>query len=339
MPSGIHAVAVGIVGCGHWGRNYVRVMSELAECRLIAFCDIDSAKLNEVSRQHPAAKTYHSFPEMLGNPEIEALVIATHASSHYALARAALSAGKDVLCEKPLAVDVREAETLTKLAEQNGRILMVGHTFLYNRGIHKVKELIRAREIGDIFFLKTVRSHLGLVREDVNVCWDLASHDLSILNYLLEASPLKTHAVGSGFFKQGREDVAFITLEYPKNILANVHVSWADSNKQRTVEVVGSKGRIVFDDLNTLEPVRLYKRGTELKQNVDGWGDFKHQFRDGDIVSPKVEMREPLKEQCRHFFQSFHSRIPPLTDGRSGLEIVRIMAEIDETLAKNRVLV
>jgi predicted dehydrogenase len=277
-------------------------------------------------------RTTERFEQVLRDRGTDAVVIATPAVTHFKLVKMALDAGKHVLVEKPLTLKVSEAEALTRLAARQKKVLMVGHTFLYNSAVVKAKQLIRAGEIGRVYYLKAVRSHLGLIREDVNVIWDLATHDVSIFNYLLGKAPSSASAEGARLLGSRREDVAFITLRYGRELLAHIHVSWADTNKQRTVEVVGSKGRILFDDLNTLEPVRLFRRGISSERGISNFGEHKYLLRDGDIISPNIKMREPLAAQCEHFLDCILKGRSPLTGGREAVAVVKSMCLVEKAL-------
>lgn len=329
-------INVAVCGIGHWGRNYVRLFNEIQKSSVTWCCDLKENNLIFVREQYPHIPVTRAMEDILKDTKTQAVVVATSAAGHYSLVKQCLESGKDVLVEKPLALKLDEAEKLVEMAEHLGRILMVGHTFLYNPAVRKVKELIDAGEIGKIYYLKAVRSHLGLIREDVNVAWDLATHDVSIFNYLLDAEPVDVKAFGIRFLSADRDDAAFIVLQYKKELLGHIHVSWADSDKQRTVEVVGSKGRILFDDLNTLEPVRLFQRGISLDHDVSNFGEYKYLLRDGDIISPNIKMQEPLRIQAEHFLECIAQRTKPLTDGENGLRVVRALCKVDRSLDETR---
>jgi predicted dehydrogenase len=324
---------IAVVGCGYWGVNYVRVLSELPGAEVAWICDQDMERLNLVGERWPNAKRAEKVQEALADPEVDALVIATQASSHFDIARAGLEASKHLLVEKPLTTNSGESAELVGLAEQKGLVLMVGHTFLYNSGIRKVKECIMAEDFGDVHYLHATRTNLGPIRRDVNALWDLAPHDVSIFAYLLDADPLWVSAVGSRLLSQQQEDVGFATLAYPDNILGNIHVSWLDPNKVREVAVIGSRKRILFDDLNNMERVRIYEKGVSpAEKDVDSFGEFRFLIRDGDIISPKVEPSEPLKNQCQQFLDCLVRGETPLSDGRFGWRVVKTMEAIQRSL-------
>ncbi len=330
-------VGVAIIGSGYWGINYVRVFNELPNARVAAVCDARQERLDEVQRRFPGLTVSPDLDEVLQMPDVEAAVICTGATSHYAVASRCLEAGKHLLVEKPMATTVPDSLKLIGLAEKQGVILMVGHTFLYNPGVRKVKEYIAEDKMGRVYYLYSRRTNLGPIRYDVNSIWDLAPHDISIFNYLMESTPLWVSAVGSNILNNTREDVGFVTLGYPDNVLGNIHVSWADPNKVRELVVVGSKQRVVFDDLNALERVKIYQKGVtpSATKEASSFGEFQFLIRDGDILSPRVEISEPLKNQCKHFLECIATGDRPLTDGWDGLRVVQVLQAIDRSVAQN----
>lgn len=326
-------VNIGVVGCGYWGVNYIRVFSELADTKLVIACDCSETRLRIVRDRYPLVTTTAEWREVLENRWVDAVVLATPASAHYEVAKAALLAGKHVLAEKPLTTEVAHAEELTQLAAERGLVLLVGHTFLYNSGIRKLKQLMQGADFGRTYYLHATRTNMGPVRKDVNALWDLGAHDIAIFNYLLEASPLRVSAVG-GYLLAGKyADVVFATFHYPQDVIANIHVSWADPNKVRAVVAVGSHRRIVFDDLNNLERVRIFEKGLEPSLEADSYGEYRLLVRDGDIISPRVEPSEPLKNQAAEFLECIRSGKQPLSDGRLGVEVVRVLCAADRSIA------
>lgn len=327
-------IRFGVIGCGHWGRNYVRVLTELGDAaRLVEICDENRAGLEALRKRFPLVNATTSADQLVANPGVDALVIATPAASHAALAEKALAAGKHVLLEKPLASTLKDSVKVYRLGQEKGRVLMVGHTFRYNDGVRKVKDLVGKPEFGRTYYLSARRNHLGLIRPDVSAVWDLAPHDIEIFSFLAGAQPATVSAVGGCFLKPGRQDVAFITLTYPNGVIGNIQVSWIDSNKVREVVVIGDRQRIVFDDINALEPVRIFEKGAEITGDVNSFGEFQHQLRDGDIRSPKVTMREPLRSQVEHFCECIRDGKPPLTGGAEGADVVAVLEAIDRSMA------
>lgn len=241
-----------------------------------------------------------------------------------------------MLVEKPLTTSVAACRALVKASEQCERILMVGHTFLYNAGVRKLKEYVCSSEFGKTYYLHATRTNMGPVRTDVNTVWDLATHDVSIFNYLLDSQPEWVSAIGTRVLGCEQEDVSFATLTYPNGILGNIHISWVDPNKVRTVTAVGSQRRVVFDDLNNIESVRVFEKGiASAEPQADSFGEFRLLVRDGDIISPRIEPSEPLKNMGAHFLECIMYQKQPLTDGQNGLDVVRVMAALEQSLARH----
>jgi predicted dehydrogenase len=327
--------SIGIIGCGHWGKNYLRVFREISEDIAMSVSDNRPQVLDLISRRFPQIKVCHSPQDIFDDPKIEAVVIATPAVTHYELVKGAIRSAKHVLVEKPFTLHGSEAGELIDMAAQVKRVLMVSHTFLYNPAIVQIKRYIDSGDCGKIYYLKAVRTHLGLIRDDVNVFWDLAAHDISIFNFFLGALPISVSAVGSQVIKPGREDVGFATLVYPHGVIAGIHVSWIDSNKERQLSITAGRQRIVFDDLNNLEKIRIFEKGVEVERDVSNFGEFQLLLRDGNIISPKVESNEPLRKQCEHFLDCLNEGKQPLTDGKNGLQVVKALEALQESLAKN----
>jgi predicted dehydrogenase len=331
-------LGVAIIGCGYWGINYVRVFSELPGSRVTVICDSREDRLRDVGQRFPRAHLTTSLADALQLEGVDAVIVCTGATTHHKVAKRCLEAGKHALVEKPIATTVDDSQALIDLAKAQGVILMVGHTFLYNLGIQKVKDYIDRADIGHIRYLYARRTNLGPIRQDVNAVWDLAPHDVSIFNHLLNSEPQWVSAIGIRALGNAREDVGFVSLGYPNGIVGNIHVSWADPNKVRELVVVGSEKRIAFDDTNVLEQVKVFEKGVTPEQaEPSSYGEYHFLMRDGDVVSPKVEVSEPLKNQCNHFLDCVSLNTKPLTDGQAGLEVVRVMAAIDESIKQNGV--
>lgn len=328
-------INVAIIGCGYWGINYVRVFSEIHDAKVVLACDANEERLRAVRERYPLIATSTNWEEAITSRWADAVVIATPANAHFEMAERCLLNGKHVLVEKPIATRVDHAERLVQVAEEKGVALMVGHTFLYNSGIRKIKDLMAAESFGKAYYLHATRTNMGPIRDDVNAIWDLGSHDIAILNYLLNAQPQWVSAVGSQLFGNDRADVGFSTLHYAGGVIANIHSSWLDPNKVRELVVVGSKQRIVFDDLKNVERVRIFEKGVAPEMEADTYGQFRLLVRDGDIVSPWIETSEPLRNLATHFLQCVSDGTRPLTDGSNGLEVVRVMSAIDESLRQD----
>lgn len=331
-------IKIGVIGCGHWGINYIRDFNKLRISVVTKCCDIKKENLDLIKELYQNINLTTDYKDILKDTSIDAVVVATPASTHYKIVKDCLEYGKNVIAEKPLTLIPKESQELIDLSVKKNKVLMVGHTFLYNPGIIKLKEYIKNGELGRIYYMNATRTHLGLIREDVNAVWDLAPHDVSIFNFLTDKLPVSVNATGGCYLKEGREDAAFINLTYPNGIIANIYVSWADSNKERTVKVVGSKARVVFNDIDHLEMLKVYKKGIVNERKFDDYGEFKLSIRDGDILSPKVEIVEPLKEMCKHFIDCIINKKKPLSDGVNGHEVVRVMAAIESSLKSHKTI-
>lgn len=329
-------IGIAVIGCGYWGVNYVRVFNELPGASVAVICDQRPARLQEVGQRFPGAYLTTDLENALQHEDVDAVVICTGAATHHAVAQRAIAYGKHLLIEKPLTTTPTDAEELIDLAAKHKVKLMVGHTFLYNPGIQLIKERLSREDMGEIYYLYSSRTNLGPIRQDVNALWDLAPHDISIFNYFLESTPLWVSAVGLRVLKNCREDVGFISLGYPNNRVGHIHVSWADPNKVRELVIVGSNKRIVFDDLNTQERVKIFEKGVTLvKPEAANFGEFQFMMRDGDIFSPHVEIGEPLKNQCQHFIECIVKDQQPRTSGFAGLDVVRVMTAVDQSIKNN----
>lgn len=324
---------IAVIGCGRWGVNYVRIFEEMRSARVDWVFDKDEFSTKRLAQRFPTVKAAKTINEIL-SADVEAVVVATPAAEHYETVKKCLNAGKHVLVEKPIALKVDQTEELIALAESNSRALMVGHTFLFNSGVKKLKECMTAESFGKVYYLHSTRTNMGPIRHDVNALWDLAPHDVSIFNYLMEKTPLWVSATGVSLFDNGREDVGFITLGYPDNVIGNIHVSWADPYKVREVVAVGSRKRVVFNDLESVERVKVFDKGVLREEAANSYGEFRLLMREGDIVSPRVENTEPLREQCLHFLECVAENKKPASDGQTGLDVIKVMLAAEESLKK-----
>ena len=331
-PGSTKPLGVAIIGCGYWGMNYVRIFNELTDARVLAVCDQSAERLNEVARRFPGLYLTTQIDDAVSQPDVEAVVVCTEASTHFNVTRRLLMAGKHVIVEKPLTTIAADSEKLIDLAESNSAILMVGHTFIFNAGVRKVKEYVQ-EDSGRVYYLYARRTNLGPIRRDVNALWDLAPHDIAIFNYLLDGTPQWVSAVGGKVLGNCRDDVGFISLGYPDNVLAHVHVSWADPDKAREVVVVKSDKRIVFNDLNGIEQVRVFEKGVSpVEHEPLNYGEFRFEIRDGDIISPRIEPVEPLKHQCRHFLECVRTGKRPISSGVEGRDVVRVLEAVNRSI-------
>lgn len=330
-------VGVAVIGCGYWGVNYVRLVNELPETVVRMVCDKSEDRLNEVSKRFSDKRINFTtnLSDILNDDDIKAAIVCTHASSHFDIADQLLRAGKHVLIEKPMTTSMIEAERLAEIADQHQRKLMVGHVFLFNPGIEKIKSYITQKKIDRVYYLYARRTNLGPIRRDVNAIWDLATHDVSIFNYLLGSTPLQVSAVGAKVLGNHQEDVGFMTLTYPNGVIGHIHVSWADPNKERELVVVGSNMRISFDDLNAQERVRVFEKGVSVDPEPNSFGEHQLMMRDGDIISPHVAVNEPLKSQVKHFIDSIANNTQPVSDGWFGRDVVQVMENIQQSVHQN----
>jgi predicted dehydrogenase len=316
---------VGVIGVGYWGPNLLRNFHNLRDASAKWAADINPDRIHHIGSLYPSVQVTDDYRRILKDPEIHAVVIATPANTHCWIACEALEAGKHVFVEKPMAVSTDECRQMNEAAQRANRTLMVGHTFLFNSGVHRIKDLIDRGELGEVFYVYVNRVNLGLFREDCNVVWDLAPHDIAILNWLLGTTPTELTAVGHSYVQPDIEDVAFINLKYPGNVMAHLHVSWLDPNKVRTLTVVGSKKMLVYDDISNTEKLRVYDKGVTVLPHYDTFGEFQLSYRYGDIVLPRIDDSEPLKNEAEHFVQCVRSGELPRSDGRSGLDVVEAL--------------
>ena len=330
-------VGVAVVGYGYWGPNLLRNFAQLAEKCKVLCCDKDPERLAKARRYYPDIETSSSYQEVLERQDIDAVVIATPARTHANLVREALLHDKHVMVEKPLAMSTADSEELTALAEQRGRVLMVGHTFLYNPALLKVKELSTPDYLGDLFYLYSHRVNLGIVQSDINALWSIAPHDVSIALYLVGDLPLQVTAQGASYLSSGIEDVVFLTMTFPNGVVGHIHVSWIDPSKTRRLTVVGSKKMIIYDDLADEGKVKVYDKAVSKVKGQDNpsYGEFHYRLHSGDILAPRVQMSEPLANECAHFLECVATGQTPLTDGRNGIEVVSVLEAAQRSLENN----
>src|SRR5581483_1064477 len=329
-------VRVGLIGFGLWGPHYARILAgTMTSARLAACAEPSANRLAAFDRMYPAARAYADFRRMLRDGDIDAVIVATPTSTHREVVEACLDAGVHVLVEKPLAATVADAEHMAQLGENTHRVLMVGHTFLFNPAVRAIKRYIDEGLLGEIRYLYFQRTGLGPIRQDVNALWDLAPHDFSMLRYWLDADPIDLVARGQSYLQPGTEDVVFVTLNYPDRVLASVHVSWLDPVKVRSVTVVGDRKMVVFDDTHATEKIRIYDRGADYQPREGGFAEFIAAVRDGDIVIPRIEQREPLREQLEHFVECIRTGNEPLASARDGAAIVRVLERAQEELRRD----
>ena len=336
-------IRVNCIGVGHWGPNLVKSFAMHPEVRIGTVCDLSPERLALVQRNIPNVDRFSSDSlEAITDPRADAVVIATPVSTHFDLARRALEAGKHVLVEKPLCQNLRQGEELVELAAECGKLLCVGHVFLFNNAVREVYRLIHSGELGRINYIYSTRTNLGPFRTDVNAMWDLAAHDLSILDYWLGADPLSVTAHGRAYLNPGIEDVAYASLTYPDNIVAFLHASWLSPRKVREITIIGEKKMVVMDDVNLNEPLRIFNKSVAVERNLDyadSFGSFRMQIRNGEIVVPNITGPEPLAAECHHFVDCVLGRAQPINDGANGVRVLRTLEAIDRSMRESSILV
>ena len=326
---------VAVVGYGYWGPHMVRNFLEMDRVEVSAVCDVSESRLELARRRYSSVATTTAFEQVIEDRRIDAVVLATPVSTHYPLARMALESGKHVLVEKPLAASVDEATELVRLASRCGRVLMVDHTFLYTDAVQRLKRLIETGELGNLYYFDSVRVNLGLFQPDVSVVWDLATHDISILQYLLDRTPLFVSATGSAHLKPGVQDVAYVTLMFDDNLIGHVHVSWLSPVKIRQTLIAGSRRMVVYNDNEPSEKVRMYDRGVQSVESPDDLYRLLVTYRMGDVHIPHLENREALRVECEHFVECVRSGNRPISDGEAGLAVVRVLEAAQQSIEEN----
>ena len=328
-------IAVGVVGCGYWGPNLIRNFKGLPNCHLGAVCDVNQARLKHMVSLYPDVEGVTDFDQLLNGVGIDAVVVATPVKYHYALAKASLLAGKHTLIEKPMAASSAECEELIEIAKRNGLVLMIGHTFLYSAPVRKIAEIVQAGDIGEIRYINSRRLNLGLFQKDINVAWDLAPHDISIILHILGELPQTVNCQGNAHVTPGIEDVTNISLSFRHKRFATIQSSWLEPRKVRDMTIVGTRRMIVYDDLQTHEKIRIYDVRVERPPHYDTFADFHYSYHYGDSYIPHIQQEEPLKAECQHFLDCIERGIKPLTSGYEGLELVKIL-EAASTSLKDR---
>lgn len=325
-------VKIGAIGYGYWGPNLIRNFVELPTSVVVAVADLDEGRLNHVRERHPQIPITTRNHQELFSLGLDAVVVATPPHTHYKIVRECLENGLHVLVEKPLTLSSADAEELIRVADACGRRLMVGHTFEYNPAVRALKEMIDAGELGEIYYIDAVRVSLGLFSSHLNVIWDLAPHDISIVLYLLGQAPVSVSAQGHSYVQRGVEDVAYMTMRFPNDVLAHMRLSWLDPRKTRRITVVGSKKMAIYDDVEPQEKIKVYDKRVNAIRRTDTFGEFNFAYHYGDIVSPFVRFDEPLRVECSHFIDCIRTGSTPQTDGRNGMRVVQIIEAAQESL-------
>lgn len=325
-------VRIAAVGCGYWGPNLIRNFVEIPESDMVGVADLDGQRLVQMATRYPQIGTFTSDYEELADLGVDAVVISTPPETHYDIASFFLENGIDVLVEKPLTVDSKLATRLTDIAVEHGRILMVGHTFEFNPAVRALREMIEGGDLGRIRYIDAIRVGLGLFHPTLNVIWDLAPHDISILLYLLGEYPETVSTRGVACVQDSVEDVAYMTLSFPSGIMAHARMSWLDPRKTRRITVVGANKMVVYDDVAAEEKLKVYDKRVDAIRHTDTYGEFQFAYHYGSVMSPHIHFEEPLRVECRHFIESVANRTTPLTDGASGTRVVKVIEAAQESL-------
>jgi len=328
-------IKVGVVGCGYWGPNLVRNFRSLPDCSLRMMCDVSKERLKHLKSLYPEVEGETEYEHLLNGADLDAVVISTAVDLHYPMAKASLLAGKHTLIEKPMACCSEECEELIEIAREKGLVLMVGHTFLYSPAVRKLKEIVDWGDIGEIRYICARRLSLGLFQKDINVTWDLAPHDLSIILYIMDEQPVSVNCRGNAHITPGIEDVTTMCLHFRKERSAIIQSSWLDPRKIREMTIVGSKRMIVYDDVAQQEKVRIFDVRVERPPHYDTFAEFHYAYHYGDMYVPYIKQEEPLKLECQHFLECIQQGKTPLSSGHQGLELVRILEASSESLKRN----
>jgi predicted dehydrogenase len=328
-------ISVGVVGCGYWGPNLLRNFYNLPDCDTKVICDLDIKRLNHLKALYPKVDICTGFEDLLAREDIDALVIATSAHTHFEMAKQSLMAGKHTFVEKPMATSSDECDELVQLAAARGLTLMVGHTFLYSAPVRRIREIIRKGDIGEIRYISARRLNLGLFQRHVNVAWDLAPHDISIILYITGNLPVRVNCQGNCHVTEGIEDVTNMCLTFENGEFATVQSSWLDPRKVREMTIVGSRRMIVYDDVQPLEKIRIYDTRVETPPHYDTFAEFHYSYHYGDSYIPYVKQEEPLKVECQHFLECIRTGRKPLTDGEHASNVVRILEASSRSIKEN----
>ncbi len=318
-------IKIGVVGYGYWGPNLVRSMFEVTETQVVAVSDMREERLRLVNGRYPSVQVTTDYRDLLDNPEIDAIAVATPVHAHYDLALQALQAGKHVMVEKPMTSTSQQALRLIDEAERRNLVLMVDHTFVYTGAVRKIKDLVDSGRLGNIYYYDSTRINLGLFQRDVDVIWDLAVHDLAIMDYVLPCSPCAVAATGINHVSGGTENLAYLTMFFEENVIAHVNVNWLSPVKIRRTLIGGSKQMIVYDDMEPSEKVKIYDKGITIADGTDSLYKALVGYRSGDMFAPQLDVSEALKVELQHFADCIENGKTPITDGHAGLQVVRIL--------------
>jgi predicted dehydrogenase len=332
-------ITFGVIGYGYWGPNLVRNFAEAPGGRIGFVTDVRAERLTQVVARYPTARVSTDYRELLSDPAVDAVAIATPVSTHFDLAMAALRAGKHVLVEKPMTATSEQSLALIDEAAKRGLLLMVDHTFVYTNAVRKIRELTQDGDLGDIYYYDSVRINLGLFQHDVNVLWDLAVHDLSIMDYVLGQTPVSVSATGLSHVGGEPENIAYMTMFFEGKLIAHVHVNWLAPVKVRRTLLGGSRRMIVFDDLEASEKIKVYDRGISVNPSPENVYQMLIGYRAGDMWAPQLPLGEALQTEARHFIECIEQRRTPTTDGHAGLRVVRLLEAATISMTRRGALV
>jgi len=328
-------ISLGVIGCGYWGPNLIRNFTQLSGCSVIGMCDLNEVRLKHLGALYSSVPTFTDFRQLLRTTGLDAVAIATPVKHHFPLAKESLLAGKHTFIEKPMASSSAECEELIEIAERRGLVLMIGHTFLYSSPVQKITQIIRTGDVGEIRYINSRRLNLGLFQRDINVAWDLAPHDISIILHLLGEFPKSVNCSGNAHVTPGIEDVTNMSFSFSNQRFATIQSSWLEPRKVREMTIVGTQRMIVYDDLQTHEKIRVYDVRVERPPHYDTFAEFHYSYHYGDSYIPYLKQEEPLKTECEHFLDCIENGTSPATGGRAGLEMVRILEAASASLKAN----
>ena len=325
-------VNIAVVGCGYWGPNLVRNFSSISECKMKKVCDTDVERLTYIKRLYSEVETVSEFEQVVGAPEIDAVAVATPVRFHFEMAMKSLQAGKHTFIEKPMASSVAECKELIEIAEKKNLILMVGHTFVYSTPVRKIKEIVDSGELGRIQYISARRLNLGLLQKDINVAWDLAPHDISIILYIMNETPVSVNCQGKAHVNPDIEDVTSMTLNFARDGLAIIQSSWLDPNKVREITFVGNKKMLVYNDVEPIEKIKIYDKRVDIPSHYDTFAEFQYAYHYGDMYSPYLKLVEPLKVECQHFLDCIRTGRKAQSSGIEGIRIIQILEAASHSL-------
>lgn len=328
-------IGVAIIGAGYWGQNLIRNFWEAEGCRLVAVCDTDSVTLSKALRRYPNIEVTQDYSAILQNIAVDAVVIATPASTHFAFARRAIEAGKHVLVEKPMATRTDEVMQLIELAAAKQKTLMVDHTFLYTAAVRKMKQLVDAGEVGELLYYDSVRINLGLLQSDTNVLWDLGPHDFSILDHLCTLQPKSVAAIAGKHFSYPFEDIVYVTVRFDSSFIAHFHLNWLSPVKVRLTLVGGTKKMIVYDDMESNEKIKVYDKGVTVNPSSETRNRLLASYRNGNMFAPQLDTTEALHLVAREFISSISQNCATMTDGAAGYRVVRLLEAAQKSMEQH----